>query len=843
MEKYLSNYIGVVIQNNDPEMRGRIKVFIPNISTNLYENWNKDINDKIFNFVDNPELNKILNQLKEILPWAEYAGPIFGGCASGRYNASLKKGVVSDTNSFSSDNKTIDGYRPLNIYTNELAYPDAFSATGKVGNNLVNPYAYQYIPSNYSNLAKGMFSIPNVGSHVWVWFINGDSNYPVYFASAYGGEDIKRIYTMSQKLNLEGDDATSLDYPASYENDDNPSINSDSKTFRSKHVINSNKNSIELIDTDGREGIKFTHYSGSMLEMNNETTIKFSSSNDQTMVLGDTFNTLWKNKSEFIGGVSDQIIKGDSLEKIGFMNYSSIDKIFDIYKNIHNYKSLFDVKRTSATTTTKSAFSENVTSQFQTQDGGYNVCPVCKARPYIQKIWEMSPIHKRLCLYIPLPFPGFQGIDIMVPGLPPFLNTNGRVGYIAGRTCQLCNLTPTNYTYSPDHTPGLSPSTENGYWNIETKKQINGELGDLYRSVNSEILDLQNNLGEGGDKITNIARNYVLSVGLAMNDLLSYRVDARGKLKSTRLYVAPESTLLIPKPSPHVEHVDVDDLPGGDLIITAGNKLKFLVGSNGINIKTFGPIEMYGSIVNLTSEQMNIISKHDLFVDGGEKLSLRGRNISLNPFEHNPVLVEGGLHVSRNVIVQGGAYVEGELGVQHITAPEQWYKTQPSGCMTMLVNTLFQLPPGIGSFPALPHIHPVIIELPDHQHYYKNIPINLTKCKEQARDAMAQLGINANFPSPALAIQPPELGIAGLTDAQSAISEAGVDTNTVTSIFDSINSAINTSPINDVLNGIEQSVNNLGDSVNQTYNNINSFIDSNLNTLNEAFENSLSESI
>jgi hypothetical protein len=840
MDKVTGNLIGVVIQNNDPEMRGRVKVFVPHVSSNLYANWNQENTDKIFNFVSNPELQKILDDLKSVLPWAEYAGPIFGGSATARYNASLKEAVISDTSYFQ-NNKPIEGYRPLNVYTNELSYPDAFSATGKVGNNMVNPYAYQYIPSNYSNLAKGMFSIPNVGSHVWVWFMNGDTNYPVYFASAYGAEDIKRIYTMSQKLGLKDDQATSLDYPATYENIkvENIQENSDAKTFRSKHVINTNKNSIEIIDTDGREQIKLTQHSGSFIDLNNESFIRFSSSNDQSMVLGDVFNTFWKNKNEFIGGNSDFIAQGDSYEKIGVLNSTSINKIFDLYKEIHKYKMLFDVRRTKSPLLDSSeVFSTNVTSPFQTREGSYAICPVCNALPYIQSFWRMSPMHFRMCLPIPLPFPGFYGLSVFIPGVAPFISINGRVGFIHGRYCPLCNR-QTNYAYPPEHSEGFSPSTESGFWAIESQKQINDKLGDLYKSTSPEILDLQNSLGSGGDKISNIARNYVLTAGLVMNDLPSYRVDSKGKLKSTSLFLAPEKVFTVPEPSPHVEHVDVDSLPGGDIIITAGNKLKFLVGSNGINIKTFGPIEMYGTITNLTSEQMNILAKHELFIDGGEKLSLRARNISLNPFEHNPVLVDGGLHVSRNVLIAGGTFIEGELGVQHITAPEQWYKTEMGGCATILANTLYPIPPGV----VPPHVHPIIIQLPDHVHYYKNIPLTLTKCKEEARDIMVQLGINDNKAIEAAEITYPQLGVnqAEMSDLSSQLESAGIDSSGIELVFDTINQSVDTSGLTDIFNSFSTNLSDVSNGINGIYSSIQNLVDNNLNSIGDAISNSLSD--
>ena len=42
MKEYNSIYLGMVIQNNDPEKRGRVKVYVPNVSANLYNKWVAD---------------------------------------------------------------------------------------------------------------------------------------------------------------------------------------------------------------------------------------------------------------------------------------------------------------------------------------------------------------------------------------------------------------------------------------------------------------------------------------------------------------------------------------------------------------------------------------------------------------------------------------------------------------------------------------------------------------------------------------------------------------------------------------------------------------------------------
>ena len=97
---YYGNYLGIVVQNNDPEKRGRVKIFVPHISCAVYNNWDKITEDKQFRFIGrniDSDLTDIIDDLKSILPWANCAAPLAGGNSSGRYNAHLETGSISDS--------------------------------------------------------------------------------------------------------------------------------------------------------------------------------------------------------------------------------------------------------------------------------------------------------------------------------------------------------------------------------------------------------------------------------------------------------------------------------------------------------------------------------------------------------------------------------------------------------------------------------------------------------------------------------------------------------------------------------------------------------------------------
>jgi hypothetical protein len=100
MEPIYGNYLGIVINNEDPEERKRVQVFIPHLSNTLFSDWNNRLED----FAIRSPLDlgdKIVTKLKQLLPWAEAAAPIFGGSTGMTANTmSRRLGVNNDGYTF-----------------------------------------------------------------------------------------------------------------------------------------------------------------------------------------------------------------------------------------------------------------------------------------------------------------------------------------------------------------------------------------------------------------------------------------------------------------------------------------------------------------------------------------------------------------------------------------------------------------------------------------------------------------------------------------------------------------------------------------------------------------------
>lgn len=135
MEKYYGNYLGLVINNQDPEGRDRVQIYVPGVTNTLYNNWNNnDTNKSIGMDIGSTfTLNEqILKKLKSVLPWAEKATPLIGpGCSVYQQSeggssslpfennqSSASTNTSPNVNTSNGDRPDIDGYKMNDLSDN-----------------------------------------------------------------------------------------------------------------------------------------------------------------------------------------------------------------------------------------------------------------------------------------------------------------------------------------------------------------------------------------------------------------------------------------------------------------------------------------------------------------------------------------------------------------------------------------------------------------------------------------------------------------------------------------------------------------------------------------------------
>jgi hypothetical protein len=708
MKKYYGNHLGIVIQNNDPDKAGKIKVFVPHISSTIYNNWVKKSENKALKFIGNnidEDLTEILDDLKRITPWADCAAPLVGESASGRFNNFNLTGSVSDSNfldtvTSATSALTGEGAAPSNFYDETIRVSDAFN-DASMNVNRPNPLSYEYKPNGYSNEAKGAFCIPSVGAHVWVFFREGNPNFPVYFAASFGQSDWQGIY--------ESQNEPGLDYPGTYENK-NASIteyNNNVDAYRNKYVINQKGGTLEFVNSDLNEKVRLTHYSGSFKEMNNQTSVELNSKNKQGLTLNDSYDTVRGFKNEFTGKNLDEIVYRDKYKKVGSLNEEYFKKWKDVVSGIQEFKQLFEIKRTNDNSVKDSNGITTLkrNSLLQERSGTFANFPVTSSDTYQARSGTTTT---------PVNIPTTSQVST-APAVDGTAESG--LGAATASTARWESQSGKSFVNGS----GKSASTQGGTWDIDDRKD---KLKELIEASLPELTKIEQELGVGGSEITQITKHKMETIGMLMNDFGSIRLDNIGKLTPSEVLVDNDVVYLNKTESPLLEYVHVQDLPGGNYTLNVCNRYNVMVGAGGLNLKSYGPTNLTGSITNIAGEQVNIGSENEVNIDAkvvnisGEILRLRNKN-------QRQVLIDSGLGVNKNVIIGGGLHVEGELFVQHITAPVEFHITEDCDIETIITSA--NDGPG--------HTHEV--DIPAHAHYFRAPAMTLVGGNAALRAAAA----------------------------------------------------------------------------------------------------------
>lgn len=224
-----SFYRGIVVKNDDPLNLNRVKVYIPELSNQPFDDWFgkfDEINIKIAG-INNPSDNwsdiAIYQEISNNIPWAEPCYPIVGESGNARFyqNGEDSISTISDCNyeeGFRSNDTEPPSlqqgsFSPSFIYENkDTIMGDAYNDPIDVFSVKCNTYSFGYKPEKFTNKAKGLMGVPEVGSKVWVCHYLGDLNFPIYFGVSQDNRSLSLINR------TDNDASISPYYPTDFEN-------------------------------------------------------------------------------------------------------------------------------------------------------------------------------------------------------------------------------------------------------------------------------------------------------------------------------------------------------------------------------------------------------------------------------------------------------------------------------------------------------------------------------------------------------------------------------------------------------------------------------------------------
>lgn len=683
--KFTGIYEGIVIQNNDPAGMGRVKVYIPQLHSGLVLreiDFQKNSNFSNFgeNVTDNPpqaqqsetpggdiDITQYIDVLrKKITEWARVIQPITGETGDMKYYSNIKQSTPSDSDDYESsiavseENDTVDG--PGGRLD---GFEDVWSSSGNSGGTDVNPNGGAYPYNKRFHQAKGSFGTIAVNTKVWVIFINGYIGDPLVIGSSPTATAAQGLLTPD----IVGSEAENG--PGAGESSVEGTIQ------RAGSVKNSGCMTEITKSVTGSNVYQRTHKSGSGESYLNDGTVsRISTANEQKAILGDEYQDIRNNKNVHISGQHLESTKDDYILRIGSLNVAAAQADKRIKEGIHDTKNLFETQRAEG----GSVYS----STKQKRSGTFKPCPECSQDKELEAVnadqeKELGKANESLLGFLE-PLAGKLGFKvpktaIRFPGIEP-------VKAPAVPECKTCKGT------------GLSPYTYNGDWAPEPEKQ---KIQQMYEDAAPQIAAAEEGLGDGGNALLEVTRNMVINVGCAMNTMSDIRIDKQGKQISTGIAVGEERAYQKHDAGPLIEKTHVDNLAGGTLTINAGNGLNIISGARGLNLSCFGCTKIGGSHIDIGGAQVNISSKNEVNIASGAALNLKGSSLSMSS-GGGQVLFEENVGVTGNLLAQGGAYFEGEVFVQHVTAP---LELQPTEKSPILYGTTHPtIPKIIGFLPA-----------------------------------------------------------------------------------------------------------------------------------------------
>lgn len=504
--------------------------------------------------------------------------------------------------------------------------------------------------------------------------------------------------------------------------------------YRNKFIFNQRGGNIEINNSTDREEVNISQYSGSNISLSNVTNSELASNNKQTKVLYDSFQT--------VGNTSNEYTEVDRTIRVGENNYEvkgikSEDEINNISQWVEAYRPLA---------------SKN--SQFWIKRGGLSF-PFPENNSITTDLAGTrsdNPDLSQVRLSVNNEFEGYSKVPEVKSDINEVVTFETVISKDSGEDPK--SISPTindiqlAFGEPGSEAPGImqfgsefSSATQDGEWNNNENKS---NLANEIVSKAAELLILEQKFGNGGDDIEFIKRNKVQTIGAVLNNYPSIRVDGFGRSQPTEVGVGLDGVFNHKDFVPHVEEVDnSSNFPGGNYNLTVNNKYNVVVGSGGVQIKTSGSLTLGGSLVKIGGTQVNVIGSGGVVIGSSSCIDIYSEKIQLRSTRQ--IYADGSFGVLNNLIVGGGTFIEGELYVNHITAPIESQETMETEVYGELVpdKTIgFVEILGIGTFPVVSVGTPDSVKIYSHSHHFNNIPLRLVPSNSGIRATAINEEIN-----------------------------------------------------------------------------------------------------
>jgi len=443
-------------------------------------------------------------------------------------------------------------------------------------------------------------------------------------------------------------------------------------SFKNASIISSRGGSITTSNTENKEFVTVNTYGGANVTLSNIGVSTFSPNNHQKSVNNDDFESINNDKSIFVGGKKFDRINSDYSIVIG----DSIAFHTDAYE-------LWNEKFTELAVANSQP---NLKKPASPVMPGIPITAASKFFPDVPNFNIGNPALTELKDNIKS---GKVLNDLSIPKIKINLKSKPNLKILETFVKKAVKKAiddkindvvkfKDSVVKSVQTIPHLaanlqikSSSTQGGNYPLNASKE---SIPDLIAKTQQDLIPIEANLGDGGSMNVNVARNVRWVVGAAVNNNPQANVDMVGKQAPTAVVLTGDGTTTAVTGTPQVNEIDNHSMfPCGTFTLEIGNGFNVKTGGGGISMITSGGINIASDTVLKIGGLQTVVGSKDVVIKGETNVSIESPNLNLT--SDNQILVNSNLGVNSNLLVKGGGFFNGELTVNHITAPREIQQT------------------------------------------------------------------------------------------------------------------------------------------------------------------------
>jgi len=204
-----------------------------------------------------------------------------------------------------------------------------------------------------------------------------------------------------------------------------------------------------------------------------------------------------------------------------------------------------------------------------------------------------------------------------------------------------------------------------------TQKVDKGNQGDILKKVAEDLIPIEQSIKAGGNQIISYEKDRHETIGSVVNSFAAHRVDTSGEFRPKAVTIEGKGSFVKNETVPYIETVENSRFPCGTYSVNVTNKYDLTVGNGGLSMSTGGNMNVTAGArsVIAAAQEMNVSSSNNVNIRAGSNISLKSDSMNLEC--PNQVVVNSNLGVSKNAIINGCAFIDGEVYLHHVTCPAE----------------------------------------------------------------------------------------------------------------------------------------------------------------------------